>query len=131
MQTLEIQTHADSCFVDITEKIQAMVKLSRIQEGICVVFIPHTTAAITVNENTDPDVLRDILKELNHIVPIDNNYRHSEGNSAAHIKSGLFGNSLHLIISDGNLVLGRWQGVYLCEFDGPRHRNVHIQLVSS
>jgi secondary thiamine-phosphate synthase enzyme len=98
-------------------------------EGLCQIFIPHTTAAVTINENADPSVKRDILKELNKVIPFDDNYHHSEGNSAAHIKSSLTGPSLTIIVHQSRLKLGTWQGIYFCEFDGPRHRQIWVKLI--
>jgi len=114
--------------IDITEQVSEVVKKSGVKSGICTVFVPHTTAGITINENADPDVVHDILSEINKIVPFDDNYRHIEGNSAAHIKASLFGFSQQVIVEDGRLVLGTWQGIYFCEFDGPRNRKVYIKV---
>lgn len=115
-------------FVDITGRVNEIVKKSRVVQGLCQVFIPHTTAAVTINENADPDVVSDMLKALDAIVP-DLDYRHSEGNSPAHVKSSLLGCSLTIPIADSRLYLGTWQGIYLCEFDGPRTRRVCITVV--
>ena len=101
------------------------------KSGICHVFTPHTTAAITINENADPDVPKDIIMKLDKIIPLNDNYRHIEGNSAAHIKSSLVGASEMVIIENGNLVLGTWQSIFFCEFDGPRTRKVLVKLVSA
>jgi secondary thiamine-phosphate synthase enzyme len=100
-----------------------------VTDGLAVVFTPHTTAAITINENADPDVCRDMVMEIDRIVPSQDDYLHREGNSAAHIKSSLFGAGETLIISNAEIVLGTWQGIYFCEFDGPRQRQVHIQAI--
>lgn len=116
--------------LDITQQVQKLLNLSEIKSGICMVYCPHTTAGITINENADPDVVHDILKELNKIVPLSDNYRHIEGNSAAHLKASLFGFSQNIIIEDGRLVLGTWQGIYFCEFDGPRQRQVYVKLIN-
>ena len=126
MQTLTIATRSRAEMIDITEKVAEAVRRENVAEGIAVVFVPHTTAAVTINENADPDVVRDIVEETNKIVPFDDGYRHSEGNSAAHIKSCLYGPSLTLVVSGGQPVLGTWQAVYFCEFDGPRHRTVYV-----
>ncbi len=115
-------------FVDITSQVQHIVDSDEIKDGLCTVFCPHTTAAITINENADPDVTLDISKELNKIVPFSDNYRHFEGNSAAHIKASMIGASETIIIENGKLLLGRWQGIYFCEFDGPRKRKTWIKL---
>lgn len=115
--------------IDITDKVRRAVRDSGVQTGTATIFAAHTTAAITINENADPDVARDMLMELNKIVPFDDHYRHAEGNSAAHIKSSLIGASETVIIDEGEPVLGTWQGIYFCEFDGPRRRNVHVQVI--
>lgn len=128
MDTLSIKTQSRTAMVDITQRIQEAVKASGVKYGVCTVFVPHTTAGITINENADPDVVSDMLKEINKIVPFDDNYSHMEGNSAAHIKASLFGFSQQIIINEGRLVLGTWQGIYFCEFDGPRNRNIHINI---
>lgn len=128
MDTLSIKTQSRTSMIDITPQIREAVKTSGVKYGVCTVFVPHTTAGITINENADPDVVSDILKEINKIVPFDDNYSHMEGNSAAHIKASLFGFSQQIIINEGRLVLGTWQGIYFCEFDGPRNRNIHINI---
>lgn len=117
-------------FIDITAKVRSFVQDSRIRHGMCQILIPHTTAGITVNENADPDVVTDMLAALDEMVP-KLQYRHAEGNSRAHVKSSLMGCSLILPIEDGNLVLGTWQGIYLCEFDGPRKRKVFVQAIGA
>jgi secondary thiamine-phosphate synthase enzyme len=104
------------------------VTASGVEQGLCVVFVPHTTAGVTINENADPAVCRDIVAELNKVIPFDDNYAHSEGNSAAHLKSSLVGQSLTVPIEDGKLALGAWQGIYFCEFDGPRTRRVYVMV---
>jgi secondary thiamine-phosphate synthase enzyme len=116
--------------IDITDRIRALLKESRIRSGICHVFVPHTTAAVTINENADPDVPRDILSELDKIVPHNDHYRHVEGNSAAHIKASIVGASETLLIENGDLVLGTWQSIFFCEFDGPRTRRVIVRLAA-
>jgi secondary thiamine-phosphate synthase enzyme len=116
--------------IDITDRIRALLKESRIRSGICNVFVPHTTAAVTINENADPDVPRDILSELDKIVPHNDHYRHVEGNSAAHIKASIVGASETLLIENGDLVLGTWQSIFFCEFDGPRTRRVIVRLAA-
>ena len=125
---LNVRTSEHTQMLDITAQIQAAVKESGVQDGICTVFIPHTTAAVTINENADPDVVRDFTMEINKIVPWTDNYAHMEGNSAAHLKSSMIGFSEQIIIDHGALVLGTWQGIYFCEFDGPRHRNVYVKI---
>ncbi|MBN1836071.1 MAG: YjbQ family protein [Spirochaetales bacterium] len=114
---------------DITAEVGRAVEAAGVREGACTVFVPHTTAAVTVNENADPSVVRDMLKELEKIVPFQDGYEHAEGNSAAHLKASLVGPAVQLIVSGGRPLLGTWQGVYLCEFDGPRSRTVWVQVV--
>jgi len=123
-----VRTNTRSEMIDITARIRARLKESKIRNGICHVFVPHTTAAVTINENADPDVPRDILMELDKIVPLNDRYRHGEGNSAAHIKASIVGASEMIFIDDGELVLGTWQSVFFCEFDGPRTRKVIVRL---
>jgi len=128
MTHLTVKTSARFEMIDITGRAAALVRESGIKQGICHVFVPHTTAAVTINENADPDVPRDILAALDRIVPLSEGYRHAEGNSAAHIKASLFGASATVLIDDGALVLGTWQSLFLCEFDGPRTKNVLVKL---
>ena len=123
-----VSTNKKSEFINIDEIIKEAVSESGISEGLCLVFIPHTTAAVTINENADPDVRRDIDMHMSKLVPAGDDYQHSEGNSDGHIKSSLFGPSLTLIVSNGNPVLGTWQSVFFCEFDGPRNRKVVIRV---
>jgi secondary thiamine-phosphate synthase enzyme len=115
-------------FIDITSRVAEAVRNSGIDEGTCLVFCPHTTAAITINENADPDVIHDMLIGLDRAFPDRSEYRHSEGNSAAHLKSSCVGASETVIVTGGQLLLGTWQGIYLCEFDGPRTRRVFVQV---
>ena len=129
MHKLNITTSARTEMLDITSQIQQVLTQGGIKSGICMIFIPHTTAGVTINENADPDVVHDILKEINKIVPFNDSYLHMEGNSAAHIKASLFGFSQQVIIEDGRLVLGTWQGIYFCEFDGPRRRQVYVKII--
>ncbi|MDK2798512.1 MAG: hypothetical protein PWP27_611 [Clostridiales bacterium] len=126
---LSITTKAHTEFVDITDMINESISKSGIKKGVCYIYVPHTTAGVTINENADPDVVYDMLNQLNKIVPFEDNYRHMEGNSAAHIKASMMGFSQHVIINNGNLVLGTWQGIYLTEFDGPRRRKVYLKLM--
>jgi secondary thiamine-phosphate synthase enzyme len=128
METLTVKTSARSELIDITGPITEIVAASGVKEGICCIYVPHTTAAVTVNENADPAVRRDILMALNKIVPLDDDYAHSEGNSAAHVKATLVGASATVPVVGGRLVLGSWQGIYLCEFDGPRSRRVCVSI---
>lgn len=121
-------TKSRNQMLDITDKVQSIVAKSGIKNGDVIVYCPHTTAAITINENADPDVVYDLLATLSELVPADKpSYRHSEGNSDAHCKSSIIGCSKQLIIENGRLLLGTWQGIYFCEFDGPRSRKVHVQ----
>ena len=127
-QRYSIRTTSDVQFVNIDHLVREAVVQSGVQEGLCVIWVPHTTAGVTINENADPDVVRDIIMEINKIIPFDDGYRHMEGNSAAHIKSSLVSPSLTLLISQGRPVFGTWQSLYFCEFDGPRSRNVLIKI---
>jgi len=129
MITLEIESRRRVEMIDISAQVGRAVADSGVRTGLLLVFTPHTTAAITLNENADPDVPRDLLMELNKIVPFEDGYRHAEGNSAAHLKSSLFGASELIPLEDGRPVLGTWQGIWFCEFDGPRRRKVHLQLL--
>ena len=129
MTHLTVKTSGRFEMVDITGRVAALVRESGIKLGTCHVFVPHTTAAVTINENADPDVPRDILAALDRIVPLSESYRHAEGNSAAHIKASLFGASVNVLIDDGALLLGTWQSLFLCEFDGPRTRNVLVKVI--
>ncbi|PLX79398.1 MAG: hypothetical protein C0616_11420 [Desulfuromonas sp.] len=117
--------------IDMTDEVHRAIVAAGVNEGTALVFTPHTTAAITINENADPDVCRDICMELNKVIPFEDGYRHMEGNSAAHLKSCLVGASEQLIVTGGRPLLGTWQGVYFCEFDGPRRRQVHIQVLGA
>lgn len=128
MQTLTIATRARVEMIDITDQVAEAIRKEKVSDGLAVVFVPHTTAGVTINENADPTVVRDLLAEMNKVVPFDDGYHHGEGNSAAHIKSTLFGPSLVLIVSGGRPILGTWQAVYFCEFDGPRQRKVQIAV---
>ncbi len=116
-------------FIDITNLINEEIKRKQVKEGIAIVFVPHTSAGVTINENTDPDVVEDIISALNKAFPVEGDYRHYEGNSHAHIKASLMGSSCTLLIEGGKLKLGTWQGVYFCEFDGPRNRKVYIRVI--
>jgi secondary thiamine-phosphate synthase enzyme len=115
-------------FIDITEKVLFMVKRSGVKDGMCFLYVPHTTAAITINENADVSVQQDILKGLERIAPSSASYSHTEGNADAHIKSTLVGTTQYFLIEDGKAKLGRWQGVFFCEFDGPRQRKVLVKI---
>lgn len=124
-----VRTSSHTQMVDITSQVQKIVTDSGVQQGICVVFVPHTTAAVTINENADPDVQTDFMKEINKIVPWEDGYRHMEGNSAAHLKASMMGFSETIIIDQGRLVLGTWQGVYFLEYDGARNRRVYVKII--
>ncbi len=131
MTAFEVSTRAHTQMVDITDRVRAALRASGVEDGLCVVFVPHTTAGVTIQENADPDVQRDLLAALAHAVPDDipAGYRHAEGNSPAHLKTSLVGSSATLLVEGGELVLGTWQGIYLCEFDGPRTRHVRVRAV--
>ena len=128
MKEMSLETHSRVEMIDITAAVQKAVREEKIEEGVCLVYTPHTTAAITINENADPDVPSDILAALEKAVPFSANYRHAEGNSAAHVKSSLVGASEMVIIENGRLVLSTWQSIFFCEFDGPRTRKVLISI---
>jgi secondary thiamine-phosphate synthase enzyme len=130
-EQIQVQTQSHDELVDITDRVQQVVRRSGIQTGQCLVFVPHTTAGLTLNENWDPAVRRDVLKTLRELVPWEDDYEHGEGNSAAHVKASLMGFSHALPIEDGRLVLGSWQGLYLAEFDGPRRRRVLVSPTGS
>lgn len=130
IQTLQVRSLKQTEFIDITRIVQEAVHKAGVKEGLCILYVPHTTAAVSVNENADPSVPRDILMELNKIVPFEDRYQHTEGNSPAHIKSSLVGCSQTLIIDSGKILLGTWQGIFFCEFDGPRSRQVHVKVIS-
>ena len=129
MEHIHVKTKNRCELVDITKDIERLVGKSGVVDGICHVFVPHTTAGITINENADPDVVRDIIAELGKIVPFEDNYAHGEGNSAAHIKSSMMGCSQAVLIEEGRLALGTWQSLFFCEFDGPRNRSVWIKIL--
>ncbi|MBM4249603.1 MAG: YjbQ family protein [Euryarchaeota archaeon] len=125
---LELQTRKRTEMIDITGEVQGEVARSGVRSGLCLVWVPHTTAGLTVNENADPSVRRDILAALDRLVPREGDYRHSEGNSDGHIKSTLCGRDVTLAVEEGALVLGTWQGLFFCEFDGPRRRSVIVKV---
>ncbi len=129
MITIEVNSRQRVEMIDVTREVRQAIRKSGVHSGIAVLFAAHTTAAVTINENADPDVVVDMTKELNKIVPFVDDYRHAEGNSAAHIKSTLVGASETLIVENGEPLLGTWQGVYFCEFDGPRRRKLLVQVV--
>lgn len=127
--TLNIKTNTHTEMQEITDRVQEAVSDSGVEDGICMLFVPHTTAAVTINENADPDVVRDFIMELDKIVPWDDGYHHIEGNSAVHLKSSIIGFSEHIIVENGRLQLGTWQGIYFCEYDGPRSRKLKIKIM--
>ncbi|MGX8773514.1 MAG: secondary thiamine-phosphate synthase enzyme YjbQ [Bacillota bacterium] len=127
--TLSVKTDRHTQMKDITSQVRDAVRESGVKDGLCIVLIPHTTAAVTINENADPDVVRDLNMELGKIIPWEDGYHHMEGNSAAHLKSSLVGASEKIIIEDGRLLLGTWQGIYFCEYDGPRQRKAIIKII--
>ena len=129
MEKLQISTAEQTVMVLITPKIQELIDRQGFKHGRCQIFIPHTTAAVTINENADPDVRHDIISEINKVIPFNDGYYHTEGNSAAHIKASLFGSSELVPVEDGRLQLGTWQGIFFCEFDGPRRREIWVQLI--
>jgi secondary thiamine-phosphate synthase enzyme len=131
MKEISLQTHSRVEMIDITAAVQKAAGEEKIEEGVCIVYTPHTTAAITINENADPDVPRDILAALDRAVPFSANYLHAEGNSAAHVKSSLVGASEMVIIENCRLVLGTWQSIFFCEFDGPRTRKFIIKFLTA
>jgi len=126
---IKVKTNAKTELIDITSEIQGLVRSSGLDEGFCMLYVPHTTAAVTINESADPSVKTDILMILNKIVPWEAGYRHLEGNSPAHIKATIVGASELISIEKGNLVLGTWQGIFFCEFDGPRTRKLHVKFI--
>ena len=131
INNLSVRTNSRSELIDITRQVQSVISSSDIKNGLCQVFVPHTTAGVTINENADPDVKYDIIRALDETVPWENNYRHMEGNSAAHLKASMMGFSVSIPVKNGALVLGTWQCVYFCEFDGPRSRNVIVNVLGS
>ncbi|OGS03749.1 MAG: hypothetical protein A2204_03920 [Elusimicrobia bacterium RIFOXYA1_FULL_47_7] len=130
LMEFSIKTKSRTDFIDITGAVSELLKDERVKDGLCHIFVPHTTAGITINENADPDVMADITAYLDTAVPWKNNYGHSEGNSAAHIKASLLGSSVSVPVSNGSLVLGTWQGIYFSEFDGPRTRKVIVTVIT-
>jgi secondary thiamine-phosphate synthase enzyme len=129
MQTVEVRSRSRVELIDVTSKVRDAITKSGVRDGIAVVFVTHTTAAVTINEAADPAVPADIINKLSQLVPRNGSYQHTEGNSDAHIKSSLVGSSVNLVVVQGSPVLGTWQGVFLCEFDGPRNRKLAVQVV--
>ncbi|MGA2526772.1 MAG: secondary thiamine-phosphate synthase enzyme YjbQ [Smithellaceae bacterium] len=130
MKEINVRTNSRTEMIDITSLVQAAVEERKVKSGICVIFTPHTTAAVTINENADPDVPIDIISALERAFPQTANYRHAEGNSPAHAKSSLVGASELVLIEDGRIVLGVWQSIFFCEFDGPRSRKIFLSIIS-
>jgi secondary thiamine-phosphate synthase enzyme len=132
MKTLDVKTSSRTEFVEVTAEVRRVVRESGLRDGAVVVYCPHTTAAVTIQENADPDVVHDMLLWLNQHIPKDvPGFRHAEGNSDSHIKTSLVGPSVMVIVANGDLVLGTWQGIYFCEFDGPRSRKLHVQTIEN
>lgn len=129
--TEKLRTEKQTQMCEISSRVNQLIEQSAVVEGICIVYSPHTTAGITINENADPDVQRDMIYEIDKIVPFSDNYRHMEGNSAAHIKTSLTGLHIMIPIHQGRAVLGTWQGIYFCEFDGPRNRIFQVQIMKA
>lgn len=126
---IEIKTSQRDQFIEITDKVRELVTQQHVQNGVVTVYCPHTTAGITINENADPDVVRDMLMRLDEVYPWEHpKYRHAEGNTASHLKASTVGSSQTIIVADGRLVLGTWQGIYFCEFDGPRRRSCYVKI---
>lgn len=126
--SVNVKTGTRNEMVDITSLVQKEVSKSGVTDGVCTVYVPHTTAGITINEGADPDVCHDILTKLNEMVPAHAGYRHTEGNADSHIKASLMGSSVTVIVENGRLVLGTWQKIFFCEFDGPRSRKVYVKI---
>ena len=129
IRTFQLKSSGRTDLIDITHSVEEAVEASGVKDGVCYIFIPHTTAAVTINENADPSVIQDILMMLNKVIPFEGRYHHIEGNSAAHIKSSLIGCSKTVFVESGKIVLGTWQGIFFCEFDGPRSRKVYVKVV--
>jgi len=128
--TLEVRSGKRADAIEITDRVQQVVRESGIQTGLCQVYVPHTTAGVFINENADPDALSDILSTLETLVPWENGYRHAEGNAAAHVKSTLVGTSQTVPVRNGRLALGRWQGIFFADFDGPRERHFQVTILA-
>jgi secondary thiamine-phosphate synthase enzyme len=132
MDTFDVETRVRNEFIEVTEQVRQVVRHRGTKQGTCIIYCPHTTAAMTINENADPDVVHDLLAWLNRAIPKDQpGFRHGEGNSDSHIKASLVGSSVTVLVERGELVLGRWQGIFFCEFDGPRTRRVHVQVLGN
>lgn len=131
MQTVIVKTDRRTQLLDVTAQVQKAVTAAKVAEGVCYLYVPHTTAAITINECADPDVARDVEGALDRLVPATGPYRHSEGNSDSHVKAVMVGSSQVVLIDKGRLALGRWQGIFFCEFDGPRERRLQVKIVAA
>jgi secondary thiamine-phosphate synthase enzyme len=129
METLLVKTDRRTQLVDVTERVQRAVAQSGVPSGVCIVYVPHTTAAVLINEHADPDVATDVEATLDRLIPRSGAYRHREGNSDSHVKTALLGTSQVVFIESGKLALGRWQGIFFCEFDGPRERKLQVKVV--
>jgi len=131
LKEISIKTNIQTQILDITAQVQKVIRESGIIEGLCCVFVPHTTAGVTINENADPSVKQDIVMELNKIIPFNDHYSHLEGNSAAHIKASIMGFSVNIPVENNDLLLGTWQGICFCEFDGPRQRKFYVKIIKN
>ncbi len=127
--TFGVKTGQQTAMIEITSEVKKLVKDSGVKNGICVIYVPHTTAGISISENADPDVIRDFMMEMDKLIPLSDGYHHREGNSAAHIKSSMMGFSQTIIVEDGKLLMGTWQGIYFMEFDGPRIRKIYVKIM--
>jgi len=128
MKSFQVSTSSRNEFISITSKVTDKLNKIGIEEGVCTVYCPHTTGAITINESADPNVVRDMNRKLKELVPSNDSYKHREGNSDSHIKSSIIGNTVQIIVENGELQLGTWQGIFFCEFDGPRTRKVWVKV---
>jgi secondary thiamine-phosphate synthase enzyme len=128
-EVIEIESKNREEMISITDKVSEIIRKAKIKEGICVIYVPHTTAGVTINEDADPSVKKDILNHLSKIIPYNESYSHIEGNADAHIKASIIGSSVNVIINNGELLLGRWQGIFFCEFDGPRRRKIYLKIL--
>ena len=131
MRKFNLKTKSRTQFLNIDREVQELVEEAGVREGVCRVFVPHTTAGLTINENADPDVLRDMTQALDRLVPWEGDYKHTEGNSAAHVKASMMGASVTVFVHDGLLTMGTWQSIFFCEFDGPRTRNVWVEITEA
>lgn len=130
MEKFFIETNSHTEFLEITSEVKEIIKNSKVKDGVCFLYVPHTTASLFINENADPSVREDIENSLEKLVPEKGNYQHLEGNAPSHIKSAILGSSLSIFVEDGNLLLGTWQGIFFAEFDGPRRREVWVKTIT-